>query len=143
VTTALVEGLELIVLISVADNHCPAKQLQRAVDGRTDDDNSINLAPATSAGSSEFLSASSRFRRATRACSRVSNSARIPSRFRMASTISQCWHKSRKVPTDRWTRTAASRTRWERQTGASTLAGRRGATSGCVTNRAKRSESAR
>ena len=90
-TTALVEGLKLILRISVADSHRSAKQPQRAVDGRTDDDNSINLAPAMSGGSSEFRRASSRFRRATRACSRVRNSARIPSRFAIASTISQCW----------------------------------------------------
>ena len=51
----------------------------------------INLAPARSCGISEFLIASSKFSLATRACSRVRTSARIPSRFSMASTIQQCW----------------------------------------------------
>ena len=91
VTTALVEGLKLILRITVADTQHGGPNLQRAEEGRTDDDNSINLAPAMSGGSSEFRSASSRFRRATRACSRVRSSARIPSRFAIASTISQCW----------------------------------------------------
>jgi hypothetical protein len=49
-----------------------------------------SLAPATSRGRSLFFNASSRLRRATRACSRARASARIPSRFSIALTIPRC-----------------------------------------------------
>ncbi len=89
-TTVLVEGLRLILLITAADKRVYAAAINLAAKAWTEPYNWINFAPATSGGSSEFLSASSRFRRATRACSRVRISARIPSRFTIASTIPQC-----------------------------------------------------
>jgi hypothetical protein len=50
----------------------------------------INLPKAKPCRASRFFRASSRLRRATRACSRVNSSARIPSRLPIASTIAQC-----------------------------------------------------